>query len=193
LRPGAAAAVIGCGGVGLSVMQGMRIAHAYPRVAIDIEPRKLKWAVELGATHVVDASTEDPVEAVRRITGGSGVAAAFEAVGSSRCIEDCVRMLAYDGVAVEIGVPQGQSSAAIELSGPEGFFARTATLTVTHGGDTIPAQDLPVFARLYVDGALDLDRMVTHQVGLDEVERGLRNLEDGSSIRTVVRIKAAGG
>lgn len=193
LRPGAAAAIFGCGGVGLSAVQGTRIAHAYPRIAIDIEPRKLRWALELGATHVIDASTEDPVDAVRRITGGDGVAAAFEAVGSARCVEDCVRMLAYDGVAVEIGVPQGQRPAKIQLAGREGLFARTGTLTVTHGGDTIPAQDLPVFVRLYLDGVLDLHRMVTHEVGLDEVERGFRNLEEGSSIRTVVRFDRTGG
>jgi S-(hydroxymethyl)mycothiol dehydrogenase len=193
VRPGTAAAVVGCGGIGLSALQGTRIVHAFPRIAIDIEPRKLRWALELGATHVVDASAEDPVEAVRRITGGDGVAAAFEAVGSSRCVEDCVRMLAYDGMAVEIGLPQEQRPAAIELAGPEGLFARTGTLTVTHGGDTIPAQDLPVFARLYVEGALDLDRMVTHEVGLGDVERGFRNLEEGSSIRTVVRLDRPGG
>jgi Zn-dependent alcohol dehydrogenase len=193
LRPGMAAAVVGCGGIGLSALQGTRIAHAFPRIAIDVAPRKLAWARELGATHVVDASAEDPVEAVRRITGGDGVAAAFEAVGSARCVEDCVRMLAYDGIAVEIGLPQGEGAAAIEIAGPEGLFARTGTLTVTHGGDTIPAQDLPVFAQLYVDGALDLDRMVTHEVALDEVDRGFRYLEEAASIRTVVRLDAEPG
>lgn len=188
LRPGQSAAVVGCGGVGVAALQGARIVHAYPRIAVDVSPRKLEWAAQLGATHVINSSLQDPVQEVMEITGGEGVDVAFEAVGKAECVESCIRMLSYGGTAIEIGVPSPGALLAVGLAGSSGFFSRTSTLTVTHGGDSIPAQDIPTFLRLYADGILDLDGMITSEVDLAHVEDGFRNLEEGSSVRTVLRL-----
>jgi S-(hydroxymethyl)mycothiol dehydrogenase len=187
--PGARVAVVGCGGIGLSAVQGARIANASQVIAVDVVEAKLAWARGLGATDTVLAGERDPVQAVRELTGGEGVDFAFEAVGLPACVEQCVGMLAYAGVATIIGVPQGDGRITLDLADrARGFFPVTATLTVSHGGDTLPVHDLPVFARLYLDGRLDLDGMVTHEVGLDEVATGFTLMTAGASIRTVVRL-----
>jgi S-(hydroxymethyl)mycothiol dehydrogenase len=191
LRPGQSSAIVGCGGVGISALQGTRIVHAYPRIAIDVSPRKLEWAVQLGATHVINSSLQDPVQEVMRITDGEGVDVAFEAVGKAECVESCIRMLSYGGTAIEIGVPSPGAVLEVQLAGSNGFFPRTSTLTVTHGGDSIPAQDIPTFLQLYAEGVLDLDGMITNEVDLAHVEEGFRNLEEGSCVRTVLRLGQA--
>jgi S-(hydroxymethyl)mycothiol dehydrogenase len=186
--PGARVAVVGCGGIGLSVVQGAKLANAAQIIAVDVIPRKLAWAEELGAAHVVDASRDDPVQTVRQLTGGDGVDFSFEAVGLAGCVDQCLRMLAYGGVATIIGVPGPEEELTVDLGDTErGFFRNTNTLTVSHGGDSIPAHDVPVLAALYKEGKLDLDRMATHQVSIDDVEQGFRNMEKGAAIRTVVR------
>ena len=110
--PGATVAVIGLGGIGLSAMQGAKIAGAERLIAIDIAPTKLGWATAFGATDVVDASAVDAVTAVRDLTGGEGVDVAFEATGVPSCVRQAVEMLAYAGTAVAIGVPPIPSEVA---------------------------------------------------------------------------------
>lgn len=181
--PGATAAVIGCGGIGLSAVQGARIANASKVIAVDLSDQKLEWALALGATHAVNAASEDAVEAVRRITGGLGVDFSFEAVGAKVCVEQCIEMLAHGGTATLIG---GQQP-GVRVSFDAAAFSRSAlTLQNTHGGGGIPAHDFPVLDSLYQQGSLDLDYMVTHTVPLTQAAQGFRNLESGSAIRTVV-------
>ncbi len=181
--PGATTAVIGCGGIGLSAVQGARIANASKVIAVDLSDQKLEWARALGATHVVNSSSEDPVQAVRRITGGAGVDFSFEAVGAKVCVEQCLEMLAYGGVATLIG---GQKPGVMANFDPAAFSRSSLTLQVTAGGGGIPAHDFPVLDSLYQQGSLDLDGMVTQTVPLSETAQGFRNLEAGSAIRTVV-------
>ena len=184
--PGATVAVVGCGGIGLSVVQGARLAHASRIVAIDVSAAKLQWALELGATDVVDSSAVDPVQAVFDLTGGLGVDFAFEAVGLSGCVDQCLRMLGYAGVATIIGVPHDGRPLELGLGGPDGFFSRTKSLLVTHGGDSLPQQDLPVLGQLAMQGMLSMERMVTHRVGLEDLETGFDLMRASKSIRTVV-------
>ncbi len=181
--PGATTAVIGCGGIGLSTVQGARMANASKVIAVDISDRKLRWAMEMGATHTVNSSEQNPVEAVRAITGGYGVDFSFEAVGMGATVEQALRMLSYGGVATMIGVPPAGSVADLD---PVAFFRNTSTLMTTHGGEGIPAQDFPVLDSLYQSGSLDLDSMVTHTIPLSDMEKGFENLETGSALRTVV-------
>ena len=114
--PGATTAVIGCGGIGLSTVQGARMANAAKVIAVDISNLKLEWALSMGATHAVNSAKEDAVEAVRVITGGQGVDFSFEAVGMSATLEQALAMLSYGGVATLIGVP-GPGSQARTRSG----------------------------------------------------------------------------
>ena len=186
--PGARVAVMGCGGIGLAAVQGAAAANARQVIAIDLAARKLEWAGQLGATHTVDASERDAVEAVRELTGGEGVDFSFEAVGLPGCVEQCIEMLAYCGKATIVGKPQGESKFTVNLGGStRGFFENTLTLTVTHGGDGLPAFDLPLYAQMHRRGRLDLDALATHEVDLSGIGEGFERMESGGAIRTVVR------
>jgi S-(hydroxymethyl)mycothiol dehydrogenase len=182
VRAGSTVAVIGCGGVGLAVIQGARLAGAERIVAIDVLPEKLALALELGATDVVAA--EGSVEQVRELTGG--VEYAFSAVTSPGGLSDAVRMCAYAGTATLVGVPPPGRTLDLDLE--RDIFGPKVSLAVSHGGDTIPQQDFPFLAQAALDGKLDLARFVTRTIGLDEVPDALDDLHAPKGIRTVVRI-----
>jgi len=185
--PGATVAVIGCGGVGLSVIQGARLSHAKQIIAVDISPTKLSWAKEFGASDVVDASSCDPVAKVRELAGGDGVDFAYEAVGLPQCIDQAVRMLAYAGTATHIGLPGTGASVTLDLADMDtGFYWNKAALRVCHCGDALPSNDFPLLAQLYLQGKLDLDRMVTRRIGISDVEDAFHQMETGDVIRSVI-------
>jgi S-(hydroxymethyl)mycothiol dehydrogenase len=182
VREGSAVAVIGCGGVGLAVVQGAQLAGAERIVAVDVAPDKLEHARALGATDVVDASAGDPVEAVRELTGG-GVEFAFAAIGPPIGLEQAIRMCAYAGTATLVGMPKPGAKLDVDLSAD--VFGPKVAIAVTHGGDTIPQEDFPFLARAALDGRLDLARFVTSTISLDEVPERLPRIGEGAEIRTV--------
>jgi len=188
--PGASVAVVGCGGIGLSAIQGSLIAGSGRVIAVDVVDKKLEWAKMVGATETVNASAEDPVRAVRDITNGKGVDFAFEAVGSGRCVEQCLEMLAYGGTATVIGVPPATEKLSIQLGGPSGFLSNTNSLLVTHGGDSLPQHDLQVFSQLLLQGRLGLEKMVSHRIDLSEIEHGFEMMRSGESIRSIVAFES---
>ena len=143
VREGATVAVIGCGGVGLAVVQGARLAGAGTIVAVDVLPEKLALALELGATHAVDASAGDSVAQVRELT--DGVDFAFSAITAPSGLVDAVRMCAYAGTATLVGVPPPGRTLDLDLE--LDLFHPKVAVAVTHGGDTIPQQDFPFLAR----------------------------------------------
>jgi S-(hydroxymethyl)mycothiol dehydrogenase len=169
---GAHVAVIGCGGVGLSVVQGARIAGAAEILALDREPGKLDWARRLGATETATAAPPD-----RRFHF------VFDAVGAPATLEQAVAMLDHGGIATLIGLPHEDSVAAFDLH--ELFDAR-AQLRVSHGGDILPAEDLPLLAAHALEGRLDLASMVTDRISLDDVEEAFGAMARGETIRSVV-------
>jgi S-(hydroxymethyl)mycothiol dehydrogenase len=183
VRVGADVAVIGCGGVGLAVVQGAKLAGAERIVAIDVAREKLATARYLGATDVVDASIDDPVDAVRELTGGRGVEFAFSAIGPPIGFLQAIRMCAYAGTATLVGMPKPDSKLDVDLSAD--IFSPKPTLAVTHGGDTIPQEDFPFLAQAALDGRLDLARFVTSTISLDEVPERLAHIGEGGEIRTV--------
>lgn len=182
VRAGSSVAVIGCGGVGLAVIQGARLAGAERIVAVDIAPEKLAVALELGATDAVDARG-DPVAEVRELTGGKGVDIAFSAIGAAAGLAQAVRMCAYAGTATLVGIPQAGVTLDIDLDAD--LFAPKIAIAVTHGGDTIPQQDFPFLAQAALDGRLDLARFVSRTITLDEVPEALEHLGRGGEIRAV--------
>lgn len=185
--PGARVAVIGLGGIGLAALQGARIAGAEQRIAVDLVPTKLEWARRFGATDVVDASTVDAVDAVRERTGGDGVDVAFEATGVPSVVAQAVAMLAYAGTAVAIGVPPVPSDVSLEWSGSDrAAYPKKSSLVITDGGDPIPSEDFPQMARWALEGSLDLDGMVTRELGLDDLDEAFRAMLAGEVIRSVV-------
>ncbi len=186
---GARVAVIGCGGVGLSVIQGAKLSHAKQIIAIDTNPVKLEWAKNFGADDVVDARDGDPVAKVRALAADEGVDFAFEAVGLPLTIDQAVRMLAYAGTAVHIGLPDSKASVTLDLGDIDtGVYWNKVTLKVCHAGDTLPSNDFPLLAQLYLQKKLDLDSMVTQTIGLDQVEEAFEAMEHGNVIRSVIRM-----
>jgi S-(hydroxymethyl)mycothiol dehydrogenase len=185
--PGARVAVLGLGGIGLSALQGARIAGAVRLIAVDIAAPKLAWAERFGATDVVDASTVDAVAAVRELTDGDGVDFAFEATGVPTVVSQAVAMLDYAGTAVAIGVPPIPAEVTLAWNGtPYAAYPRKTSLLITDGGDPIPSEDFPEMARWALEGALDLDGMVTRELGLDDLDEAFRAMLAGEVIRSVV-------
>ena len=183
VRKGSSVAVIGCGGVGLAVVQGARLADAERIVAVDVAPDKLEHALALGATDAVDASREEPVAAVRELTSGAGVEFAFSAVSAAEALAQAIRMCAYAGTATLVGVPLPGSKLDVDLEAD--VFGPRPTITVTHGGDTIPQEDFPFLAQAALDGRIDLGHFVTDTITLDEVPARLPEIGRGGAIRTV--------
>ena len=181
VREGSCVAVIGCGGVGLAVIQGALLAGAERIVAVDLAADKLEHARALGATDTVDASAADPVEAVRELTGG--VEFAFSAIGPPVGLAQAIRMCAYAGTATLVGMPKPRTRLDVDLAAD--VFGPRVTVTVTHGGDTIPQQDFPYLAQSALDGSIDLARFVTSIISLDEVPRRLPHIGEGGEIRAV--------
>jgi S-(hydroxymethyl)mycothiol dehydrogenase len=190
VRPGASVAVLGLGGIGLSAVQGARIAGASRIVAIDLVGWKLEVAHNLGATDGIDASAGDPVAAVRDLTGGVDVA--IEATGRPDVVAQAVAMLARGGVACAVGVPEPQSDLTIGWGdGRTGAaYPNKTTLVITDGGDPLPDEDFPRWVTWSLEGHLDLDAMVSREIELTEADLtdAVRAMLAGEVIRSVVRI-----
>jgi S-(hydroxymethyl)mycothiol dehydrogenase len=167
---GARVGVIGCGAVGLSVIQGARIAGAAEIHALDLDERKFEAAIRFGATHLGDA------EAKR-------LDFVFDVVGRPETVAQGLSMLGYAGTLVYIGLPQPGSEAAVPL---ELLFDRRFRILVSHGGDHVPEEDFPRLAQLAADGLLDLAGMVTKTIPLDDVEQAFADMEAGEVIRSVL-------
>ena len=183
VREEATVAVIGCGGVGLAVIQGALLRGASQIVAVDVATEKLGHAHALGATDVVDATAGDPVQAVRELTGGRGVEFAFSAIGAPVGLTQAIRMCAYAGWATLVGMPV--PGAALDVDLDADVFWPRITITTTHGGDTIPREDFPFLAHAALDGRIDLARFVTSTISLDEVPERLPRIGERGEIRTV--------
>ncbi len=181
VEPGSTVAVIGCGGIGLSAIQGARIAGANKIIAVDMVGSKLELAQSLGATHVVDASSDDPVAAVKDLTGG-GVHYSFEAVGLKPTAEQAFKMLRRRGQATVIGlIPVGTS---IEVHGVE--LLDEKVLTGSNMGSNQFRTDMPRFVEMYLDGRLKLDEMISKTISLEQINDGFADMKAGNVARSVV-------
>ena len=181
---GESVAVIGCGGVGLQVVAGARLAGATPIIGVDRIGEKLEIARAQGATHVIDASIEaDPVQAIRELSNG-GVDHAFEVIGRPETIRLAWDALVPGGSAIVVGLaPEG-----VEASVPAIEFLLDKSLLGTYYGSGDPAAELPDLAGLVLSGELDLAQVVTHVETLEGVGAALRRLRRGEGARTVLII-----
>ena len=181
VEPGQSVAVIGCGGIGLSAVQGARIAGANKIIAVDMAESKLELAQGMGATHVVNASETDPVAAVKDLTGG-GVHNSFEAVGLKQTAEQAFQMLRNGGQATVIGmIPVGTT---VEVHGPELLYEKT--LTGSNMGSNQFRTDMPRFVDMYIDGRLKLDEMVSNTIALEDINDGFAAMKTGNVARSVI-------
>jgi S-(hydroxymethyl)mycothiol dehydrogenase len=167
---GARVGVIGCGAVGLSVIQGARVAGAAEIHALDLDERKLDAARRFGATHTGS-------EEAQRLDF------VFDVVGRPETVAQGLSMLGHAGTLVYIGLPQPEAAATLPL---EYVFDRRLRILVSHGGDHVPAEDFPRLAQLAFDGRIDLAGMVTKRIALDDVVQAFEDMEAGSVIRSVI-------
>lgn len=178
---GESAVVIGCGGVGLSIIMGLRLAGANPIIAVDRNPAKLELAREAGATHAVLA--DDALgDTVLELTG-IGADVAFEAIGNPATIASFTGLLRPGGRGVMVGMPPEGVSVGIDALD---LSYRGITLIASNYGGGVPARDFPRIARLYLDGRLPLDLLISHRIGLDDVNTAFDAMREGSDARSVV-------
>jgi S-(hydroxymethyl)mycothiol dehydrogenase len=176
-------AVFGCGGVGDAAILGSSFNGARKIIAVDVDPRKLEWAREFGATDLVDASRTDPVERIRELTDGLGVDVAIEAVGRPETMVQAFYSRDLAGTLVQVGVPD--PTMTVELPMIE-FFGRGGALRPSWYGDCLPARDFPMLIDLFIQGRLPLDRFVSETIPLEGVEEAFAKMNRGEVLRSVV-------
>lgn len=183
VTPGSSVAVIGCGAVGQSVIQGARIAGASTIVAVEPSADRRKAALAAGATHEVDPAAGDPVEQVKALTSGRGADFGFEVVGRPELIVQAWEMTRTAGTVTMVGMPPVGSTITLPALGA--VFSGKRLIGSAVGGAQI-LRDFPRFIRLAETGQLDLGSMVSHRIGLDEINEGLEMLRRADGVRTVV-------
>jgi S-(hydroxymethyl)glutathione dehydrogenase / alcohol dehydrogenase len=182
LRAGSSVLVIGAGGVGQCVVMAARLAGASTIVVADISTTKLAAATALGATHVVDTSSEDLVKAVRARTDG-GVDYAFEVVGRPDTLGQAVRALRAGGTAVAVGL--GKGDARVEV-GINDLVLQEKTLKGSLYGSARPAADVPMLIDLWASGRLPLDQLVSRHYPLAKVNEAYAAMLAGEVARSVI-------
>ena len=177
-------AVFGCGGVGNAAIAGASLVGASTIIAVDLDPRKLELARTFGATDTVDASSVDPVEAIRSLTGGFGADVCIEAVGNPKVLEQAFFARDLAGTVVQVGVPT-PDMALPDIPMIE-FFGRGGALKPSWYGDCLPSRDFPMLVDLFLQGRFPLDQFVSEKIALDEVEDAFHKMERGEVLRSVV-------
>jgi S-(hydroxymethyl)mycothiol dehydrogenase len=183
VRQGDTVAVFGCGGVGNAAIAGSALAGARTVIGVDLDDRKLELARRFGATHVVNARRDDPVEAIRALTDGFGADVVIEAVGRPDTYQQAFYARDLAGTLVQVGVPD--PSMTVELPMIE-LFGRGGALKSSWYGDCLPTRDFPTLIDLYLKGKIDLDGFVSETIGLEDVEEAFSRMQSGEVLRSVV-------
>lgn len=182
VEPGSIVAVIGCGGVGLSVVQGARLAGAERIVAIDVRPEKTALAARLGATDEIDVSAADAVEMLHELLP-DGVDYAFDAIGMTSTTEQAIRMLGLGGAAVVVGLPPSGARAWFE---PLALAEADQRILGSNYGSVRPAIDIPALVDRFMDGDLQLNELISARAPLDAAPAALDDLQSGHALRTLL-------
>ena len=183
VAPGSSVAVFGCGGVGLSVIQGARLAGAERIFAVDLAPNKLEMAAKFGATDGVNASEADPVGVIREATGGIGVDYGFEVIGAPTVVQQAYGATRRGGTCTVVGVGKlteqvGFNALLLSLEGK--------TIKGSMYGNVNPRVDFPNLLELNKRGKLDLEGLVTNRYSIDDAPRAFEDLEKGVNARGVI-------
>lgn len=183
VEPGSTVLVVGCGGVGLNVVQGARLAGARQIIVADISEDKLELGQKFGATHTINSKENDLVDAVRWLTGGRGVDYAFEAIGLPFTIEACYEAVRRGGTAVVVG----QVADGVKISiDPFVMSDQEKRLIGSNYGSSRQSIDFPKIIDLYMEGLIDLDSMITDRIAVDEVNEAFEEMRQGRGIRSVI-------
>jgi S-(hydroxymethyl)mycothiol dehydrogenase len=180
---GDSVAVIGCGGVGNAAVLGAGLAAARKIIAVDVDPRKLEWARDFGATDVINSLETDPVEGIRELTEGNGADVVIEAVGRPETYTQAFYARDLAGTVVLVGVPTPEMRLELPLLD---VFGRGGALKSSWYGDCLPDRDFPVLVDLHLQGRLPLERFVSETIALSGVEEAFGKMQRGEVLRSVV-------
>jgi S-(hydroxymethyl)mycothiol dehydrogenase len=180
---GDSVAVIGCGGVGNGAVLGASLARARSIIAVDVDDRKLEWARQFGATHVINSKDMDPVAGVQSLTGGNGADVVIEAVGRPETYRQAFYARDLAGTVVLVGVPTPEMKLELPLLD---VFGRGGSLKSSWYGDCLPSRDFPMLVDLHLQGRLPLEKFVSETIALDEVEAAFAKMQRGEVLRSVV-------
>jgi len=183
IRPGDHVAVLGCGGVGLNIVQAARRAGAGSVIAVDVSEEKLAAATAFGATHVIDARHVQVPDAVRAVTGPFGAHFTFESTGLTDCMAQAISAARPGGTAVLLGMAPGSS--ALVLDNISEIILQEKVITGSLMGSGYSARDFPVLVREYLEGTLKLDELITRRRPLAEINEAIADLKSGTGLRTV--------
>lgn len=184
LRPGQSIAVFGVGGVGINVIQGAALVNAYPIVAIDLFDHKLNHAKSMGATHTINAASDDPQAVLTELFKGKGVDVAVDVTGNTEVRQTAYNSTSDIGLTIYAGVPSLGDKITID-SFPLHFGRRVFG---SHGGGTVPDRDIPRYIRLYEQGRLKLDELITHRFSLDDINDAVDHVKSGDAGRCAVEM-----
>lgn len=180
---GASVVVIGTGGVGLNSVQGAALSGGYPVIAIDLDDNKLEAAKAFGATHGINAKTEDADAGVKALTAGRGADYVFVTVGSTRAAEQAIGLMRRAGTVVIVGMPANGEMASIEV----GNIANESQVIMgSKMGSTRLALDIPKLVALYQDGRLKLDELISARYPLDRINEAIDAVRRGEALRNVI-------
>ncbi len=181
VEPGSSVAVFGLGGVGLSSVMGARAAGAETIFAIDLLPDKLELAEQVGATHLINASDEDPVALIKDIL--NGVDYAFESVGNERVLQQAYAATRRGGTTITMGLPHPDKMFSIPAVS---LVAEERTIKGSYMGSAVPRRDLPRFIAMYEAGLLPVDKLLSRTIQLDEINAAFDALATGAAVRQVI-------
>ena len=186
VKRGQSIAVIGCGGVGAAAIAGARLVGAGTIIAIDIDDRKLTTAKEFGATHTInskDLDLDGVVSAIQALTDGNGADVVVEAIGRPETYKQAFYGRDLAGTVVLVGVPNPEMTLELPLID---FFARGGALKSSWYGDCLPSRDFPMLIDLFQQGRLPLDKFVSEEIGIGDIEAAFEKMHRGDVLRSVV-------
>ncbi|WP_048556651.1 S-(hydroxymethyl)mycothiol dehydrogenase [Nostocoides japonicum] len=182
---GDSVAVIGCGGVGNAAIAGAKVAGATRIIAVDVDDRKLEGAKAFGATHTVNSSVTDAIEAIRELTDGFGADVVVEAVGRPETYEQAFYARDLAGTVVLVGVPTPEKQVTLPMID---VFGRGGALKSSWYGDCLPSRDFPMLVDLYQQGRFPLADFVSERIDLGDVEAAFEKMHKGEVLRSVVEL-----
>ena len=183
LQGGDPVVIVGLGGVGLSAVMGAALRGADPIVAVDLDPGKLELALVLGATHAVSGADREAALAQLQHITGDGAAFAFETAGVPAAAELAISSIGRGGMAVLVGLPAVGDRASFEIFG---VVDRSKRIVGSLYGWSVGARDFPLYAQLFLDGRLPIDRLIEERIGLDQVNGAMDALREGRGARRVI-------
>ena len=183
VQPGSTAAVIGCGGVGLNVIQGARLLNAGKIIAVDVNDAALEFATRFGATDSVNPANEDALKRIKELTGGRGADYTFEVFGSSETAKLAFDAAGKRGTVVMVGIAPVGDTAPIDMVA---LGREEKTFKGSYYGSSRPSVDMHRMVDLYQSGKLDLDGLVTRHYALDQINEAYEGLDKGVVGRGVI-------